>query len=131
MASSKTSLSAGFILRQLLLENDRVKAITRQIFPVIRDEAQLPYVFYCRTGMEAPQVKGRGAADTVEMELQCCAADYEQSLELAEAVRAALDGMQAEDEASGLTMRSCFMTDSSETWADDAYIQILIFNVKI
>jgi hypothetical protein len=35
------------------------------------------------------------------------------------------------DEAKVLTMRSCTLVNSSETWENDAYAQGLLFNVKI
>ena len=41
----------------------------------------------------------------------------------------ALDGAQGEKD--GLVMRSCYLADSEEAWQDDAYVQQLVFNVKI
>ena len=43
--------------------------------------------------------------------------------------RGALDGVQGETD--GLVMRSCHLVDSEEGWQDDAYVQQLVFNVKI
>ncbi|MEG1345884.1 MAG: hypothetical protein RSC78_04060 [Acidaminococcaceae bacterium] len=51
------------------------------------------------------------------------------TVELAETVRDALDGAQGE--IPGLVMRSCYLVDSEEAWQDDAYVQQLVFNVKI
>lgn len=48
---------------------------------------------------------------------------------MAEAVRAALD--YAQGESDGLVMRSCILNDSEEAWQDDAYVQQLVFSVKI
>ena len=48
---------------------------------------------------------------------------------VAQAVRGALDG--ARGETDGLVMRSCHLVDSEEGWQDDAYVQQLVFNVKI
>lgn len=61
--------------------------------------------------------------------LNCYTARYAEGIELAEAVRAALDCRSAE--ASGLTMRSCYLSDSSEDYQADAYIQQLIFTIRI
>ena len=97
------------------------------------DKAELPYILYRRASMEQnPQKTGNPGADTVQMEVICFAADYDDCLELAEAVRGALDNkrdMQTDDET--LTMRSCLLVDSEEAWQDDAYVQQLIFNVKV
>ena len=68
-------------------------------------------------------------ADTVTMEVFCYAAQYADSVELAEAVRAALD--YSKGERAGLTMRSCTLVDSEELYEDDAFVQQLLFAVKI
>lgn len=133
MAVNKTSLSAGVLIRELLLGSAEVTARTNKVYPVATDKAELPYILYRRASMEQnPQKTGNPGADTVQMEVICFAADYDDCLELAEAVRGALDNkrdMQTDDET--LTMRSCLLVDSEEAWQDDAYVQQLIFNVKV
>lgn len=127
MAVTKTSISAGEIIRKVLLDDHRVSAITKKVYPVVTDEAKLPYIVYRRTQLEQNPIKvGRGA-DTVGIEVVCYADGYGPSIELAEAVRAALDGCQAE--VDGLSLRSCYLTDSEEAWQDDAYIQQLVFTI--
>lgn len=128
MASPNSVLSAGKILRAILLEDEGVCAITRKIFPVVLDSATLPYIFYRRTAL-LPVPNSNGSADTAQIELLCCAESYEQSLELAEAVRAALNGVQGR--LDGMTMRSCWLSDSEETLDGDAFAQSLIFTVRI
>lgn len=128
MAANKTSISAGEIIRSVLTSDEEVMAIATKVFPVVTDEAKLPYVMYRRAHMEQLPTKGIGA-DTVGIEVTCYAEQYTQSVELAEAVRAALDGKQAS--IDGLSMRSCHLADSEEAWEDDAYVQQLIFTIKI
>lgn len=128
MAANKTSLSSGEIIRAVLTSDETVMGIVTKVFPVVTDEAKLPYVMYRRAHMEQVPTKGIGA-DTVGVEVTCYAEQYTQSVELAEAVRAALDGKQAS--IDGLSMRSCHLTDSEEAWEDDAYVQQLIFTIKI
>lgn len=129
MGANKTSLSAGEIIREILNSDPEVAARTNKIFPVAVDNADLPYVLYRRVQLEQVPVKDRRGADTVGIEIMCYTAQYTEGVELAEAVRAALDGRQAE--LDGLRMRSCFLSDSEEAWQDDAYVQQLIFTVKI
>lgn len=121
------------LIRELLLDSAEVTARTNKVYPVATDKAELPYILYRRASMEQnPQKTGNPGADTVQMEVICFAADYDDCLELAEAVRGALDNkrdMQTDDET--LTMRSCLLVDSEEAWQDDAYVQQLIFNVKV
>lgn len=129
MAVSKTSLSAGEIIRAMLIEDSEVMARANKVFPVVEDSAELPYIVYRRTQLEQDPTKGRRGADTVGIEILCYTKDYTEGVELAEAVRGVLDGAQGESD--GLVMRSCYLADSEEAWQDDAYVQQLMFNVKI
>lgn len=126
----KTSLNAGLIIRKILLESEAVARLTRKIFPVVIDKADLPYILYRRAALEHnPTKAGQPGADTVQMEVNVYTAAYDEGVELAEAVRAALD--YAQGEAGGLKMRSCTLTDSAEAWEDDACVQNMVFTIKI
>lgn len=126
---SKSVLSAGKIIGDVLENNTEVRSRVTKIFPIMSNKAILPYVYYRRAGFsQNPQKSGRGA-DTIVVQVVCCTADYESGVELAETVRNALDNQQAK--LDGLVMRSCMLTDCNENWSDDAYIQNLIFTVKI
>lgn len=130
MDVTKTSLSAGAIIRAVLLENAEVAARTNKVFPVATDSAELPYILYRRTALSAsPQKQGQPGADEIQMEVICFAERYGESVELAEAVRAALDYVTAEHD--GQVMRSCYLAESEEAYQDDAFVQQLVFNVRI
>lgn len=129
MAVSKSSLSAGEIIRAVLTSDPEVTARAKKVYPVVEDTAELPYVVYRRTQLEQGQVKGRRGNDNVTIEVLCYTKGYTEGVELAEAVRDALDNKTAGSD--GLVMRSCYLTDSEEAWQDDAYLQVLVFNVKM
>ena len=129
MAVSKSSLSAGEIIRAVLTSDPEVTARANKVYHVVEDTAELPYVVYRRTQLEQGQVKGRRGNDNVTIEVLCYTKGYTEGVELAEAVRDALDNKTAESD--GLVMRSCYLTDSEEAWQDDAYLQVLVFNVKM
>ncbi|WP_337949438.1 tail completion protein gp17 [Prevotella sp.] len=130
MALKKTSLSAGAVIRDILLANKEVKRRTNSVFPIVIDKAQLPYILYRRAALlHNPTKAGAPGADTVSMEVVCYTAQYAEGVELAEAVRAALD--YAHGEREGVIMRSCTLVDSEEGYEDDAYVQQLVFQVKI
>lgn len=125
----RTSLSAGLAIAQALREDAEVRGIATKVFPVVADKALLPYVAYRRASMAAVQTKGQGAADTALVEVLCYAKTYEQSVELAEAVRFALDG--ASGEAAGLAVRSIKLSDAEDYWEAGAFIQRLTFTVRV
>lgn len=127
---AKTSLSAGAIIRGILIADADVSRIAKKVFPVVTDKAELPYVAYRRSRLEHNPTKAKNpGADTVQIDINCYAATYQESIELAEAVRAALD--YAQGEKDGLVMRSCILADGEEIYEDDAYIQCLTFQVQI
>lgn len=126
----KTSLSAGAIIREILLGDEDVKRRTTKIFPIVINKAELPYILYRRAALQHnPTKAGLPGADTVTMEVFCYTANYADGVELAEAVRKALD--YAQGEKDGLVMRSCTLVDSEEDFTDDAFVQCLSFNVRI
>ncbi len=130
MANNKSSLSAGAVIRNILLSDEEVKKRANKVFPIVIDKATLPYILYRRASLQhSPTKAGLPGADTVTMEVVCYTARYADGVELAEAVRAALDYKQGERD--GVTMRSCVLTDSEEGYEDDAFLQQLIFQVKI
>lgn len=135
MAVNKTSLSAGLIIRAILTEDTEVSKRTKKIYPVVQltEPATLPYIAYRRMALEAIPAKRRDpeadTADTVAMEVICYTADYDSGVELAEAVRNALTFTEAEHK--GLVMRGCQLADSQEDWENDAFVQQLIFNLKM
>lgn len=130
MAVSRTSLSAGAIIRSILLKDEEVAKRTNKVYPIVTDTAVLPYILYRRAALECnPTKAGYPGADTVQIDVICYTSDYAEGVELAEAVRAALDC--ASGEKDGLRMRSCILADSEEDYQDDAYMQLLSFNVKI
>lgn len=130
MAVNRTSLSAGAVIRAVLLQDEEVNKRTTKIFPVATDQAELPYILYRRSALEVnPQKSGQPGSDLVQMEVLCFTARYSEGVELAEAVRSALDFVTATHE--GQTLRSCYLAESEETFEADAYIQQLVFNIKI
>ncbi len=130
MAVPKTSLSAGAIIRAVLLEDAEVAARTNKVFPVVTDSAELPYIVYRRGAfVPFPQKSGQPGADETQIEILCFTARYAEGVELAEAVRAALDQVSAEHD--GMGMRLCYLAESEEAYQDDAYVQQLVFNVRI
>jgi hypothetical protein len=129
MAISKTSIHAGQVINDLLLNDLTVRSFTKRIFPIVVNEAELPYITYRRTGSTVTHTAVGHDSETVEMCVSCLASEYGQSIQLAEAVRNALSG--ARYNADDLNMRCCSYEGGEEDWQDDAFIQQLYFKLKI
>lgn len=123
----KTVLSAGTAVYEVLSE--RLADKVTKVFPVVTDEAVLPYVCYHREALETAVAKHAQSADTATIVVDCYAATYNGSVALAEAVREALDNVSITTSA-GLTVRSSFLVDAAESWTDDAYLQSLSFKIR-
>lgn len=122
---SKSSISAGADIRAMLSVASGIKGVVTDIFPIIADEAILPYITYRCAGMDETAVKttDRGP-DRATYEVTVYAADYDQSVEIAEAVREALTA-----KSCGL-VRAVRPVNHSNGWAGDAYYQLLTFQVR-
>lgn len=129
MATPRTSLSAGVIIYDILSNDADIQAAVTKVFPVVADEARLPYIAYRRGKMEQTPTKSVVGADTVIIDVLCFGNTYTESIDVAELVRSALD--HAQHTVGNLTMRSCVLTDAEELWQDDAYVQSLTFTVRI
>lgn len=123
----KTILSAGTAVYEVLSE--RLANKVTKVFPVVTDEAVLPYVCYHREALETAVAKHAQSADTATIVVDCYAATYNGSVALAEAVREALDNVSVTTSA-GLTVRSSYLVDAAESWTDDAYLQSLSFKIR-
>ncbi len=131
MTKRVTSLSVGSLIREILTENEDVAAITDRVFPVVTDKAELPYIFYRVNSFEHDATKGKQGADTVGVEVVCCTETYAECVDLAEAVRNALD-YQAYVSGDGLLrLRSCNLSGYDQTWEDDAHVGTLNFALKV
>ncbi len=131
VSGEKTVISGGSVIRTLLSGSREVTALCSRIFPVASDnEETLPYIVYRRAGLDPTPVKSGRPADTALFEVWVYASTYAGSLEIAEAVRTALDGFSGE--CAGLCVRYLAMTDAAEdaVAAGDAMVQQLTFEMK-
>lgn len=119
-----TSLSIGSAIRETPVRHGVDKRVSK-IFPLVVDDAKLPYILYRRAGFTQQGVKTHvKTPDVVEIEIACFAATYSESVEIAELVREALDY------GSTQAYRGCFLVDASEHFVDDTFVQNLRFEVR-
>ncbi len=134
MGARRTSLSAGFALYEILTSSAEVRAILGadvkvKVFPVVIDEATLPYVVYRRKRMTTTAVKSPDPNDRALFEFICCTESMEETVALAEAVRGALEDFSGP--ASGLHIRGTELVDAEDGWEGDAYMMRLDIALRI
>lgn len=123
-----STLSAGKVLRAVLVESDELMTKVTQVFPVVTDEALLPYVAYRRAELaQTPTKSGGRGAERAIIEVNCYTAGYSDGVDLAELVREILDGAKRPE----IGLRECQLTNASEWYEDDAFVQGLVFEVRI
>ncbi len=120
-----TGLSAGIDLRAILLDDAELAAELTAVFPVVTEEARLPYVTYRLAGLSAENPKSEYAHDHATYTLSVYAADYDTAARLAERVRRAL------------WCRSCgtvgraYLQGAAGAWMGDAYCFDLTYSVAV
>lgn len=120
------------LIADLLSEDEKVKSLTGMVYPVIAPEkAVCPYIVFRRAKVMTRPEKTPAHADTALIEVLCCGSSYSQSVELAEAAAKCLDGIQATSDDGSIRMRSCFLSNATEGWEAQTFIQSLTFTVRI
>ncbi len=123
----KNGVDVGVLIYNELIHNNEVKKMTRgNIHPlVVKKDIPYPYVIYQRTEMETAYCKDRPIQDSVKMQLECVSDSYSECVQLASLLRQCLENMMRKGK---LYIR---LSDATEEAADNAFIQRLVFTIKI
>ena len=104
---------------------------TQRIFPLLQpDTLAFPYIVHSRTGIVVEYTKdvhfGFGWTNTINYTVKCASDDYVQCIELANAVRHALEGTRYRDD--DIFIHPIKLLSVAEyTTDDDAFVEELIF----
>lgn len=130
MDVEKSILSAAELIAEILAGD---KAISRKVmfYPIMAPEnAVCPYVVY-RLAKLVVTPERKGHADKGEIEVMCCGSNVAQMIETSEAVRMALDGIQALSDDKKLRMRYCYLSGVKEGWQEGTFFRTLTFTAGI
>lgn len=126
MRTNSKSLEVGMAVNKLL------EGII-DCYPIIADKgANYPYLVYRRTGLGEELTKDRrcdGYTEYATVELILVAVKYRESIELAQKIKDKLE--QSRGEIDDIKIRNIVMINSSENWANDAYLQSLTMRIEI
>lgn len=119
----------GNIVRDLLMVNDDIKGqVGDNIYPIIApDNTKGDFIVYRRMQYTKSSVKMGVYEDKCELAIIALSENYDKSVELASKIDNALTGKQILDDGYRLDIA---LSDSTEIYEDNKYIQTLIFTIK-
>lgn len=138
------SILCGKYLLNILKQNESLQTLmdVKQIYPIkaqtikkvnddgtIVEETKFPFVVYYRTRLNPEYTKDWISDNQIQYDFIVVSDDYTQSLELANAIRNALEGHQYCVEE--ITIQNIKLEDSTETTFEEAYIQTLSFSMCV
>lgn len=110
-----------------LLTNSEVNTIVKgRIFPIIADQGTAyPFITYRRNGSSNDSNKDSIYEDTTTVELVIASVSYQESMDIAVKVREALEKKRYDN------IKDIRLVDASEDYVSEAFIQNLVFTIKI
>lgn len=101
------------------------------VYPIVAEKgAPTPFAVYRRTATLGRNTKDRyDYEETVQYEINVVTQGYPQGIELAKAVKKALEGKRGK--WGNLRVTAIRMTGADERWSADTFVQTLFFSITI
>lgn len=122
------SILAGKYIRKILTENEELAALidTKKIYPLIANaDTTFPFIVYSRTNLNPVYTKDLLTDNQLYFGIIVVSDKYAESLDIANAVRHALEGYRFGDET--ITIYPIKLDSVYEETLEDAYIQRMSF----
>lgn len=125
------SLKLGEILTALFLNDDTLKNLVgNKVFPIVaKKDCTFPFLVYQRNNISSNACKDGFYEDTVSFSITIVAEVYDESIDIATAVRKILEKPCIEINDSILYYTS--LSSCSEEYTSDVYVQKLSFKTQI
>ena len=126
---ANNSLLIGKYIRKFLTENQEVNSLTHgNIGPLVANEnTTFPFIVFSRSSLTPDYDKDGNYQDNIEVQIIAVSNDYTQVIDVANAVRKAIDRHTYSDDTIDIT--SMRLSTAQEEYVDDAYLQILTFSI--
>lgn len=93
-------------------------------------DVTFPFITFERTAVKPIYTKYVGVTDNeVTIAISCVTIDYDQSVDIANAIRECFEGKRYEDET--IVIENIMIDDISEDYAMNAYMQHIIFKMNV
>lgn len=119
-------------IRSILIENEDVMNLVSgdNIFSLIaHKEAQLPYIVMSRNSIQTQYTKDRAFDNTVQFTVNVVADSYIDSIELANAVRHAIENFYWKN--TDIYIHPISVVSISEATDGDQFVQSLVFSTMV
>ena len=125
------SILVSKYIRRFLVENEEVQGLidVNKIFPLIANaDTTFPFIVFQRSNLMPIYTKDILTENQITMVIIVVSNDYIQSLDLANAVRHALEGNIYRD--NDIVISAMKMESITEETLEDAYIQRMVFTLN-
>lgn len=126
------SLQVGKVIYNILSNDEKVKEkVNNKIYPLVADNGTtFPFIVYKRLNIVPANSKDRFVyQETDFVEVAVASDNYNESIELADLVRTALEGKKGI--FNNISISKIDFEDANENFLDDTYIQTITFKIFI
>lgn len=126
------SILVGKYLRKILIENNELMELIdkNKIFPLLANaDTTFPFITYLRVNLTPIYTKNMLSDNNTSFIVRVVSDKYEQSLDIANAVRHSLEGYRYKDE--NINIYPIKLDSVTEQSLDDAYIQNMTFSFSV
>ena len=116
-------------IRKKLSDNPKLtEVVGDRMYPcVVTSETEYPFIVYTRDECTPSDTKDGFVYDNVSESVYIFSDDYTESVNVAELVRSSLANSTGDYDL--FSVSECLMTSASESFAEDAFAQVLTFNI--
>lgn len=130
---AKHSLKSTFYIHEKLIDTQSVINLIDEdnIFLLVAEaETDYPYAVITRTRINSTNENKDFNTDEIGFNIRIWSDKYDEAVEIADAMRAALEGRVIETDDNEI-IDSITLTSSSESWTGDAYLESIDFTADI
>ena len=126
---AKSKFRIGTVIRKILIDNEDVKQLVGdKIFPLVAPQStEGDLIVYYRDEYSKDYTKMGVYNDNCKVYVTIVSDSYDRSQEIAEAVNNALEGTFFQNTDNQIQVRLSY---STEDYADNKYIQVLLFEIQ-
>ena len=127
----ETSINIGKVVKDILYQDETLNTLVKsQVFPLIAEEnTTFPFIVYRRNSIRKASTKDYVNDEIASVDVVIATDKYAQSVEIAERVRFVLE--RGEYEGENFSVDNISLSNASEQYMQNTYIQTLTFDVEI